>query len=46
MIFNEDSPVVKAWVRQVKNGTYRREDVPNIGNLREVVYAILDNQTN
>lgn len=42
MIFTENSPVVQAWVRQIKNGTYAREDVPALGNLQEIVYAILD----
>jgi len=42
MNFTENSPVVQAWVRQIKGGTYTREDVPNLGNLREIVYSILD----
>lgn len=42
MIFTEDSPVVQAWVRLVQQGKYKREDVPVLGNLREVVYSILE----
>ena len=42
MTFSVESPVVQAWVRQVRIGTYEKESVPNIGNLREVVMSILD----
>ncbi len=43
-MFNENSQVVKSWVSLVKNegSTYTRESVPNLFNLREVVYSILD----
>lgn len=41
-MFNENSLVVKVWVKNVKSGTYEREQVPNIGNLRKVVYSVLD----
>lgn len=42
MVFTKDSGLVKLWVRMVENGTYTREQVPNIYNLREVVYEVLD----
>lgn len=42
MTFTKDSGLVKVWVRLVQNGTYTREDVPNMYNLREVVYEVLD----
>lgn len=42
MIFSEDSPVVQAWVRKITDGTYARENVPPIGNLREMVFIVLD----
>lgn len=42
MIFTEDSPVVQAWVRLIKQGKYKKEDVPELGNLRDIVYSILE----
>ena len=42
MTFTKDSGLVKVWVRLVQNGTYTREDVPNMYNLRDVVYEVLD----
>ena len=41
MVFTKDSALVKIWVTLVLNGTYTREQVPNIYNLREVVYQVL-----
>lgn len=42
-MFNENSYVAKVWVKNVQSGSYTREQVPNLSNLREVVYRILDN---
>jgi len=42
MVFTETSAIVKAWVSLILSGTYTREDVPNLYNLREVVYHVLD----
>lgn len=42
MTFTPNSPIVKAWVSMILAGTYTREDVPDLYNLREVVYSILD----
>lgn len=42
MVFNEESGLVKTWVRLVKGKQYSKEQVPNIGNLREVVYKVLE----
>lgn len=42
MNFTENSPVVQAWVRQIQSGIYNRDDIPAIGNLIEVVCAVLD----
>jgi len=41
-MFNENSGLVKIWVRSIRNGLRTREQVPNLSNLREVVYAVLD----
>ena len=41
-MFNEDSIVVKVWVKNVKEGLYTREQVPELSNLREVVLALLE----
>lgn len=45
MTFTKDSALVKIWARNVKpNGKYEREEVPDLSNLREMVFAILDEQ--
>ena len=44
MIFTIENALVQTWVRVVKNGQYEKEQVPNIGNLRDIVFSILDNQ--
>lgn len=43
-MFNETSGLVRIWVRNIEdeNSPYAREDVPNLSNLREVVYSVLD----
>lgn len=43
-MFNKNSIVVKAWVDLVKMGAYKREEVPALFNLRDVVYSILDRE--
>lgn len=45
-MFNENSVIVKTWVKLVRNGTYPKESVPNISNLQEVVYKILEMEEN
>ena len=42
MVFTRDSIIVKTWVSLVLSGTYTREQVPNLFNLRQVVFEILD----
>ena len=44
-MFNEESYIVKVWVRNVAEKGYLREDVPAISNLQEIVYRILDGGT-
>lgn len=41
-MFNTDSIVVKTWVTLVKNETYTKQQVPNLQNLREVVFSVLE----
>lgn len=42
-MFTVDSALVKIWARNVEpNGSYTREQVPNLSNLREMVYQIID----
>ena len=46
-MFTTESALVQIWVRNViteknPNGIYTREQVPNLSNLREMVYAVLD----
>lgn len=40
-MFNEKSFIVQTWVNLVNEGTYTREQVPDISNLREQVYLLL-----
>lgn len=41
-MFNENSVIVKTWVSLVLAGTYTREQIPGLSNLRDVVYQVLD----
>lgn len=41
-MFNENSVIVKTWVNLVRNGTYKKENVPNISNLQEIVFKVLE----
>lgn len=43
-MFNEGSVIVKTWVELVRNGTYPKESVPNISNLQEIVFDILETE--
>ncbi len=45
-MFSENSVIVKTWVQLVRNGTYPKKSVPNISNLQEVVYKILEMEEN
>lgn len=38
MQFNGKTGLGRVWVDLVRAGTYTEEQVPNIGNLREVVH--------
>ena len=42
MVFTKDSGLVVTWVSLVLTGIYTREQVPNLFNLREVVWSVLD----
>lgn len=42
MVFTPNSGIVKSWVSMILAGVYTRADVPNLFNLREVVYGVLD----
>lgn len=44
MVFTKDSAIVQLWVRYIKEGKYTREQVPNLSNLRECVFAVLDGE--
>lgn len=39
MIFSANTGLGYIWVKYVREGTYTLEQVPNLGNLREVVAA-------
>ena len=42
MVFTPDNVIVQAWVESITNGRKTRAQVPNLYNLREVVFAIFD----
>lgn len=44
MFFTKESALAKLWVKNVKEGKYRREQVPDLFNLRDVVYQLLDEE--
>ena len=44
-MFHENSGLVKIWFDFVKSNPGQRENVPQLSNLREVVYAKLDGAT-
>lgn len=41
MIFNKNSITVKVWVTLVMAGTYTKEQVPRLFNLKDVVLEVL-----
>lgn len=43
MFFNENSALVQLYVKKIREGAMQKEDVPNLFNLRDVVYSIVDN---
>jgi len=43
-MFTTESALVKLWVRYIKEGKYTREQVPNLSNLRECVFAVLNEE--
>lgn len=40
-MFTKNSAIVKSWIRLIKAGRRTYEDVPALGNLREVIAEIL-----
>lgn len=43
-MFTIECALVQIWARNVKEGNYSREQVPNLSNLREMVFEVLDTQ--
>ncbi len=41
-MFTTESALVQIWARNVRSGNYTREQVPNLSNLREMVFVVLD----
>ena len=41
-MFDEDSKLVKTWVRLVTDGPYTLDQVPKLFNLREVVSKVIN----
>nr|DAN97722.1 MAG TPA: hypothetical protein [Caudoviricetes sp.] len=43
-MFNKNSIVVRIWIDLIRKGTYKKEQVPKLQNLQEVVYSILEEE--
>lgn len=43
-MFNKNSAVPKMWVNLIKKGIYKKEQVPKLQNLQEVVYSRLEEE--
>ncbi len=41
MIFDENSGLVRIWVRRIQSGQSTLADVPDLGNLRDVVAGLI-----
>lgn len=41
-MFNKNSGLVKVWISLIMVGTYKKEQVPKLDNLKDVVYLILE----
>lgn len=44
MLYSKESALARIWARNVREGNYTRNQVPNLFNLREVVNQILDEE--
>lgn len=40
--FNKDSVIVKSWVNLIREGKRTQQQVPNLYNLRDLVFAEID----
>ena len=45
MTFNKNSALVKIWVGNVQSTLYTKEQVPELFNLKEVVWEVLEEST-
>lgn len=47
-MFNENSGLVKIWVRLIQSGAYDFNNVPDLSNLQDIVATVLiqENDTN
>ena len=41
-MFDQNSGLVKIWIRNVENGNVFLEQVPNLSNLRDVVILVIN----
>ncbi|WP_412694335.1 hypothetical protein [Clostridium sp. AF29-8BH] len=44
-MFDKNSQLVKIWVSLIISGTYKKEQVPKLSNLQEVVSEVVDSLT-
>lgn len=42
MKLTTNSALVKIWARNIQNGNHTRDEVPDLFNLQEMVFAVLD----
>lgn len=43
-MLTKESALVQLWVRNIREGKLTREQVPNLSNLREMVFAVLNEE--
>lgn len=42
MEFTKESTIVQAWVRLVNDGKYKEEQIPALGNLKDIVLETIN----
>lgn len=40
-MFDENSALVKVWVKLINENQYTKDQIPNIQNLREIVLSLI-----
>lgn len=43
-MFDKNSCLVRIWADLIKNGTYKKEDVPDLYDLKEAVEMVMEEE--